>query len=129
MGVFRRSSRKAIAPLVLALWIFALMASIAHGCGLDEVLRHSDARPPVTLGHDDQRSDDCPACDQFCADDTPLQGKLKLVEDPSNSAALLVLTWSCFAPLVNGHLHESRRPAADLPPVIAINTRYVRLAL
>jgi hypothetical protein len=130
MAVFNKSRRKAIAPVVLGVWIFALMTSIAHACGLLDQLEHVGVQNPVTAvaAHESPDDESLPACDKFCADDIPLLSKLKSVEDsPAASVALVVPLGSSFRLPVPAR--SSPAVAGPDPPVIAINTRFVRLAL
>ena len=130
MAVFNKSRRKAIAPVVLGVWIFALMTSIAHACGLLDQLEHVGVQNPVAAlaAHESPGDESLPACDKFCADDIPLLAKLKSVEDsPAASAALVVpLGSSVRLPVA---ARSSPAVAGPDPPAIAINTRFVRLAL
>ena len=130
MGIFNKTRRKATAPFVLALWTFALLAGIAHACGLGEQLEHAAMGKPVAASPY-QASDDgtVPACEQFCADDIPLLTKLKAVEDSPAGSALLIT-----ARVSQRYCRASAEAASsvvgpDPPPGIAVNTRFVRLAL
>src|SRR5262245_64408630 len=129
MGIFSKARRKSTTPFVLAVWLFALMASMAHACGLDEALAQAVMSAPASAGHQAPTSDGPLACDQFCADDNPLLAKLKGVADLSPGAAIVTL-----ASVSGIHVDAFPRayealPAPDPPPGIAINTRFVRLAL
>ena len=131
MAIFNKSRRRVIAPVVLGVWIFALMTSIAHTCGLLHQLEHVAVENPVAAvaGHESRGGETLPACEKFCADDIPLLSKLKSVEDsPAASSVPLLVAFGSSV-----HLPA---PAPSLPavagpdpPVIAINTRFVRLAL
>ena len=44
MMTFGRRRQKAIAPFILALWLFAIFVSVAHACGLDQ---HDNERSGV----------------------------------------------------------------------------------
>jgi hypothetical protein len=131
MRIFTRSRRKAIAPLALALWLFALVTSIANACGLYDQLGFVDgARPAQAVAaHQESGDGTSPACDQFCADDTPLLSKPKASQDsPAISPALVVAVVS------RGRLPALPRSSSavcglDPPPQIALSTRFVRLAL
>jgi len=113
----------------LAVWVFALLASVAHACGLDEALAYAD--PGVAaqvVGHDGSDSAS-PACKEFCSDDSPLLAKLKTVQDPPTGSAVIAPT------LIGASLQTAVTPVSspfsgpDPPPGLAVNTRFVRLAL
>jgi len=131
MGIFNKSRRRALAPLLLGLWIFALVTSMAHACGLVVQLHHAAVANPISvlLDHQEQGDESAPACDQFCADGIPLLSKLKSAEgSPATSAVLvLALAFSTCSPAVQWSLSSVGGP--DPPPAIAINTRFVRLVL
>ena len=130
MVVFCKRQRNAIAPLVLAFWLFALFLSVAHACGLDEHLGHVGQSEAAKVGGHD-RSDDgaSPACDKFCSDDLAVLAKLKAVQDPPTGQALM------GPPFVGESLQTtvaavpSLLPSPDPPPGIAFYIRFVRLAL
>ena len=130
MGIFSRARRRSTTPFVLALWLFALAASIAHACGLGDALDHASVtRPASVAAHQDASVDALPACDQFCTDGTALLTKLKGVEDSPAGSALLAWALPSRA-LIVAPLHAfPPRLGPDPPPGIAINTRFVRLAL
>ena len=129
MGVFSRSRRRSITTYVLALWLFALGASIANACGLGEGFEHASVTKPAGVVHQAPDGDTLPACDKFCTDEISLLTKLKSVEESpagtafpvasSHHSVAVVAPARSFEP-VTGH---------DPPPGIAINTRFVRLAL
>jgi hypothetical protein len=130
MGIFNKSRRRAIAPFVLGLWLFALVSSMAHACGLvDEPENAGLNSTPATVAHEQGSDDTLSACGQFCADDIPLPSKIKSVEDSPAASAFLV-----NASFLRLCLPASREPMTavagpDPPPAIAVNTRFVRLAL
>ena len=128
--VFGKRRRKNIAPLVLALWLFAIFVSVAHACGLDEELTYGAPSEAVNVvGHDRSDHDTSPACAKFCSDDFPLLAKLKAVQDPPAGQALLTPTFVSesfqTAPARVPMLLPWPRPS----PSIAVNIRFVRLAL
>ena len=130
MVVFGKRQRKTLAPLVLALWLFALFVSVAHACGLDEHLSQVGQSEAAKVGGHD-RSDDgaSPACHKFCSDDLPVLAKLKAVQDPPSGQALMGPPFvgesfqTTVAPV------PSLPPSPDPPPGIAVYIRFVRLAL
>lgn len=131
MVVFCKRRRKAIAPFILAFWLFALFVSIAHACGLNEELSGPGQSEVAMVGAHDDGSEDgaSPNCDKFCADDFPMLAKLKAVQDPPTGQALLVppLVGESFQTII-GPI-PSMLPSADPPPGISVNIRFVRLAL
>jgi hypothetical protein len=130
MVIFCKRRRKAVTPFILAFWLFAIFVSVAHACGLDEDLRQAGRNEVAKVDVHD-RSDDgaSRACEKFCADDFPVLAKLKAVQDPPTGLALIVpsLVGESFqiaaAPVL------SLLPGPDPPPGIAVNIRFVRLAL
>jgi hypothetical protein len=131
MAVFNKSRRKAIAPVVLGVWIFALMTSIAHACGLLDQLEHVGVRNPVpaVAAHESPGDESLPACDKFCADDIPLLTKLKAVEDSPTGSVLVLAASAAHATWLAPAESTSVVNGPDPPPAIAVNTRFVRLAL
>ena len=131
MAVFNKSRRKAIAPVVLGVWIFALMTSIAHACGLlDQLERVGIQNPiPAVAAHESPGDETLPACDKFCADDIPLLTKLKAVEDSPTGSALVIAAPIAPAIWLASAESTSVVHGPDPPPAIAVNTRFVRLAL
>jgi hypothetical protein len=130
MVIFCKRRRKAIAPFVLAFWLFAIFVSVAHACGLDENLGQVGGSEVAKLGgHDGSNDGSLPSCDKFCAGDFPVLAKLKAVQDPPTGQALM-------APAIAGESFQiaatpvpSLLPSPDPPPGIAVNIRFVRLAL
>ena len=130
MGVFNRSRRRATAPLVLGLWLFALVSSMANACGLVDKLEHAGLNTAaVPFAHEEGGDDTLPACDRFCADDIPLLSKIKSVEDSPAASAVLVDASFLRVCLPVSREHTTAVAGPDPPPAIAVNTRYVRLAL
>ena len=128
--VFYKRQRKAIAPFILAFWIFALFVSIAHACGLNEDLSSAGQSEAAMVGAHDG-SEDCasPACAKFCSDDFPLLAKLKAIQDPPAGQGLMVPTFvgESFQTVVGPV--PSLLPSPGHPPGIAVNIRFVRVAL
>ena len=122
--------RRSTTPLVLALWLFVIAASIAHACGLGDALDHASVtRPASVVAHQGAGDAALPACDQFCADETVLLTKLKGVEDSPGGGALLAWAVTSGAPIVVPPRAFQPHPRPDPPRGMAINTRFVRLAL
>ena len=131
MGIFNKPRRRAIAPLVLGLWIFALGTSIAHACGLVDQFGHTGDAGPVSAAaaHQEPGDETLPACDRFCADDIPLLSKLKFVEDSPAAPAVLSFALGPSVCLPAPPRSSSALGRPDPPPGIAVYTRFVRLAL
>src|SRR5947207_341476 len=130
MVVFGKRQRKAVTPFILAFWLFAIFVSVAHACGLDEALGNAARSEAASIaGHGAPNDGAFPACDKFCADDSPLLAKLKAVQDPPTGQAVIVPT------VAGGSFHVTVAPVPSLlsgpdpPPGIAVNIRFVRLAL
>ena len=130
MNVFCKRRRKVLAPLTLAFWLFAIFVSIAYACGLDEDFGHAvQTRMANVGGFDRSHADAFPACEKFCSDDLPVLAKVKAIQDPPTGHALL-------APALVGESSQvavarvpSLSSSPDSPPGVAINIRFVRLAL
>jgi len=131
MGIFNKSRRRAIAPFVLGLWVLALATSMAHACGLVEQFEHAGLASPVSTAaaHQAPGEETLPACEQFCADDIPLLSKLKSVEDSPAASAVLVPALASRVWLPAPLRSSSAVAGPAPPPGIAVNTRFVRLAL
>lgn len=131
MGIFNKSRRRAIAPFVLGLWILALATSMAHACGLADQFEHIVVASPVSAAaaHQAPGDETLPACDRFCADDMPLLSKLKSVEDSPAASAVPVPALASSVWLPAPPRSSSAIAGPDPPPGIAVNTRFVRLAL
>ena len=130
MVVFCKRQRRAMAPLVLAFWLFALFVSVAHACGLDDQLSHvGQSEAAKVAGHDTSDDGVSPACDKFCSDDLPVLAKLKAVQDPPTGQVLM------GPPIVGESFQTTVAAVASLllspdpPPGIAVYIRFVRLAL
>jgi len=74
----------------MVLWLFALLVSVAHACGLDEALAYADPSVAGQIGGHDGSDAGSPACKEFCSDDSPLLAKLKTVQDPPTGQAVIV---------------------------------------
>jgi len=127
--VFCKRRRKAIAPWVLAFWLFAIFVSIAQACGLDDEFAYGpQVEKAMVGGHGSDAGAPLP-CAKFCSDDLPVLAKIKAVQDPPTGQALIA------ASLVGDSFQTVVVPipslllSPDLPPGIAVNTRFVRLAL
>jgi hypothetical protein len=129
MGVFSRCRRRSITPYVLALWLVALGASMANACGLGEGFEQAGVAKPASVVHQAPDGDTLPACDKFCVDDIPLLTKLKSVEDSPVGTACLAAPGLHSLPVVAPARTFESVTGHDPPPGIAINTRFVRLAL
>ena len=128
--IFGKRRRKAITPLILAFWLFAIFVGVAHACGLAESLSHANRSEAAMVGgHHDSDGGAPSACGKFCRDDLPVLAKLKAVQDPPAGQALIV------APFVGESFQATVPPipslllSPDPPPGIAVNIRFVRLAL
>jgi len=125
-----RRSRRLTAPFVLALWVFAMLASMAHACGLGEGIEHASLVMPAAFGaHQGLDDETSPACDKFCADYVALLTKLKAIEDSPAGTAFLVSAPASAVPFVVPMRTSEPLSGPDPPPSLAINTRFVRLAL
>jgi len=127
---FSKRRQKAIAPFILAFWLFAIFMSVAHACGLDDDFGYAGRSEAAQVGgHDGTDDGASSACDKFCSDDLAVLGKLKAVQDPPTGQAFVV------PQVVGGSFQTTVTPAAwlllspDPPPGIDVNIRFVRLAL
>lgn len=129
MRIFSKAGRRSITPIVLALWLFALAASMAQACGIGEGVGHAGMAKPASVATHQESTGDVPGCKQFCADDTPLLTKLKAVDDSPAGATLLAGALAFATPIEGSARTFKPRSGLDPPPGIAISTRFVRLAL
>ena len=130
MGVFCKRRRKAVAPLVLAFWLFAVILSVAQACGMGDELAHAGQKGTANVvGHDRSRDGAPPCCAKFCSDDIPLLAKVKAVQDPTGGHALATLS------LISKPFPVATAPLAsilqeqNLSPGIAVSIRFLRLTL
>ena len=130
MRVLCKRRQKAFAPLALAFWLFALVVSVAHACGLDDNFGHAaGAEAAMIGGHNGTDEGAVPACDKFCSDDLAVLAKLKAVQDPPTGQVFVVRhiasgsSQTAVAPVT------PLLPSPDPLPGIDVNIRFVRLAL
>jgi hypothetical protein len=109
--------------------MLALSASIAHACGVLDALNHVDRPAPSAIHAGHAGDDSSPACEQFCADDFPVLSKLKVLEDgPASQKAIAAVPG--LLPAAADSSRAEPPPRGILPPpALAVNTRFVRLAL
>jgi hypothetical protein len=129
-SIFSKRRRKYIAPLTLVLWLFAVFVSIADACGLDRLIA-GQGSPHATVGTATTTTDDptAPACEQFCADDSPVQAKIKALQDPPSGQALLALAFTGPSLQTSVGSSATRPPCPDPPPGIEATILFLRLAL
>jgi hypothetical protein len=122
--------RQFLASGVLALWAFAMLVGIANACTWDGVA--AVPHQPTTAVHaggDPMEDRMATGCEEFCSDDVPLVGVLRLVQDPPAGEPLVVATHHdlgylpIFAPLLR--LARTAHPSAGVP----LSLRIVRLTL
>ena len=130
MVFFCKRRQRVFAPFILAFWVFALVVSVAHACGLDDDLGYAAESAAAKVGgHDGSDDGAFPACDKFCSDDLAVLAKLKAVQDPPTGQVFVV------PHIVSGSFQTtvapvpSLLPSPDPPPGIAVNIRFARLAL
>jgi hypothetical protein len=130
MGLFRKRWQRFVAPFILASWLFAVFASVAQACGLDEDLASLVRGEAAQInGHGQSHDDPCPACDKFCADDLAVLAKIKAAEGPPTGQAILSPGAAGETFPISAAPVSSTVPPPAPPPGIAINVRFVRLAL
>ena len=127
---FSKRRRKVIAPFILVFWLFAIFVSVAHACGLDDDLGHAGRTEAAEVGgHVGTEDGAFPACDKFCSDDLAVLAKLKAVQDPPTGQAFAVPHFVGGSFQTTIALVPALLPSPDPPPGIAVNIRFVRLAL
>ena len=126
--------RRSLASAVLGLWTFALCIGIANACSWDGVstvphVSTTAAHAAVHATTDATGEDPAPGCEEFCNNDVPLLGVLKLVQEPPAGLALLVATHhdSGFLPISAPEPRLAR--GAHPPPGVSFFLRFVRLTL
>jgi hypothetical protein len=130
MALFNAHQRKVLTSVTLGCWLFAFVVGIVHACGLDG--ERGRSQQVVAASIDSQRPGDGDVhsgCEQFCADNLPVLAKLQSVQDQPGGQALLLPPFVGEPLLARMASVPSplRRPHS--PPDIALNTRFVRLAL
>jgi hypothetical protein len=129
MALFNAHHRKALTSVALGCWLFAFFAGVVHACGLDGRPGHSQRVAAASIDGQCQGDDDAhPGCEQFCADNLPVLAK-QSVQDQPGGQALLVLPFVDKPLLARMASVPSPLHRPHPPPGIALNTRFVRLAL
>jgi hypothetical protein len=114
----------------MGLWVFALFVGIANACswdGVTSVPHHpSVAAHPVDDAVDRNMA---PGCDEFCSNDVPLLGVLKLVQDQPAGQSLTLAThyYVGVLPISAPVLRMAR--TSHPPPGVPFSLRTVRLTL
>jgi hypothetical protein len=127
--IFCKRRRKAVTPLLLAFWLFAIFVSVAHACGLEDGVAHAAQSEAANVVGHDRPDHSLPGCAKFCSDDLPVLAKLKAAQDPPAEQALM------GSPFVGESFQTTVIPIpsllrwSDPSPGIAVNIRFVRLAL
>jgi hypothetical protein len=130
MALFNVHQRKVLTSVILGCWLFALFVGVVHACGLDGELGRSQHVVAATI--DSQRhgdGDTDPGCQQCCADNLPVLVKLQSVQDQPGGQALLLPPFVSEPLLARMASVPSPLHRPHPPPGIALNTRFVRLAL
>jgi hypothetical protein len=131
MVFLSKRRRKGFTAFAMVLWLFAIFVSVAHACGLQVSFRQSNLSEDVVRAGaaSSSHGETSPNCDKLCADALPLPTKLSAVQDPSMGD--VVLTVSVARESFHASAASILLPSPSLgPPLgIAVNTRFVRLAL
>jgi hypothetical protein len=129
MVTFNAHQRKVVASVALGCWLFAFFVGVVYACGLDEGLGYS--QQVVTASSENQVGGDedaLPGCERFCAE-KPVLAKLQAVQDQPEGQTLLFARFSGGSLLPPFASTPSTVHRLYPPPGIALNTRFVRLAL
>jgi len=130
MSCLLRRKRKIFTSSILGLWLFALCVGIANACSWDGVT--SVSHHPMLAVHPVDNAvdhDQAPGCDDFCSNDIPVLGVLKLVQDqPAGQPLALAAHYyvgvlPTSAPVLR--LARTTHP----PPGVPFSLRTVRLTL
>ena len=130
MTFFRARQKRIFASMALGCWLFAMFIGVVHACSLDGengYLQDDMTASTICPGPGDD--DTAAGCAQFCAGNLPVLAKIQPIADQSSEQALLLppsFVEALPAPVTPAPLALHR---LDSPPGIALNTRYVRLAL
>jgi hypothetical protein len=123
-------NRKRLTSTVLGLWLFALFVGIANACSWDGVtsVSHQQTVAAHSPG-DDVDHGLAPDCDEFCSNDVPLLGVLKLVQDQpaGQSSTLAAQHYVGVLPISAPVLRVAR--TSHPPPGVPFSLRTVRLTL
>ena len=130
MIYLRPRYRKPLSAVIAACWLFALVVSVVHACGLDADLGYASQAMAMTMSGPGGADDGAPpGCAQFCAENLPLVAKLKLVQDQPSAQPMLNSSLAVEPLLTVVTPVASLLRSTDPPPAIAVYTRFVRLAL
>jgi hypothetical protein len=120
---------KALASLILGVWLFGLFVGIAHACGVGTApMAPPDPALAAALG-ESCAGDASRVCEKFCNDDIPVIAKLQSVADPPAGHPLVLasLHGRTFASIPESALHPAL--AAHPRPGVPLSLRVVRLTL
>jgi hypothetical protein len=130
MALFNAHQLKVLTSVTLGCWLFAIFVGVVHACGLDGELGHTQQVVAASIDSQRQGDDDAhPGCEQFCADNLPVLAKLQAVQDQPGGQALLLPSFVGEPLLARMASVPSPLHRPHPPPGIALNTRFVRLAL
>src|SRR5664279_2903233 len=122
--------RKLFTSFILGLWLFALFVGIANACSWDGVT--SVSHHPMAAAHpvdDAVDHDQAPGCDDFCNNDIPVLGVLKLVQDqPAGQPLVLASHYDLGVLSISAPVLRLARDARP-PPGAPFSLRTVRLTL
>ena len=130
MALFNAHQRKILTSVTLGCWLFAFFVGVVHACGLDGELGRSQQVVAASIDSQRHGDDDAhPGCEQCCADNLPVLVKLQSVQDQPGGQALLLPPFVVDPLLARMASVPSPLHRPHPPPGIALNTRFVRLAL
>lgn len=111
--------RRIITGIALGVWLFALFAGIAHGCGWAE-RTSSRVHAGAGCASEGSSDDSMPVgCEQFCETDLPVAKQIPSLDDPLDTTPLIWAVASIPLVLIPPpavRLAQVAVPASDLPP-------------
>jgi hypothetical protein len=130
MSRLARRNRRLLAAAALVAWMLSLFVGIANACSWDGVTpgSHHAVATPHSHGADESIYSP-PDCDEFCNNDVPLVGVLKLVQDQPPGQPIVLHSRYNFGVLPS-FVHALRfAQHAHPPPGVPFLLRTVRLTL
>lgn len=130
MFPFNAHQRKVVASVALGCWLFAFLVGVVYACGPDEALGYSQQVVMASSENQAEGDEDAvPGCERFCSENMPVLAKLQAVQDQPEGQTLLFARFSGGSLLPPIASTPSTVHRLYPPPGIALNTRFVRLAL
>jgi hypothetical protein len=130
MSSLLHCNRKGLTSTVLVLWAFALFVGVANACSWDGVTAVPQPATHATHAVGEATDHDAvPVCDEFCSNDIPIVGVLKLVQDAPAGEPLVIATHETLGVLPSSARMSRLARSTHPPPDTSFFLRIVRLTL